>query len=89
MEMHGWADITILIILLCVLLPYRSTMVPTLVENAVYYACRLISFANNELIGEPMHSASKESNGATHPSYHLRSEVSIALHCQLRMFNPL
>ena len=39
-----------------------------------------------------MHTASKERNGAMRPSYikyRLKSEVSITLHCQICMFNPL
>ena len=38
------------------------------------------------MTGEPMHTASKEINSATCPSYinnRLKSEVSIVLHCQL------
>ena len=44
------------------------------------------------MTGEPTHTAPKERNGTVHPSYInycLKSEVSIMLHCQLRMFNLL
>ena len=39
------------------------------------------------MTGEPLHTASKERNSAICPSYinyHLKSEVSITLHCQLK-----
>ena len=38
------------------------------------------------MTGEPTHTASKERNGAVCPSYinyHLKSEISLTLHCQL------
>ena len=44
------------------------------------------------MTGEPTHTASKERNGATclsYINYCLKIEVSIALHSQLYMFNPL
>ena len=43
------------------------------------------------MTGEPMHTASKEMTPHTPATnYHLKSEVSIMLHCQLYcMFNPL
>ena len=41
--------------------------------------------SNNILTDEPTHSALKESDGTTHPSYinYPQSELFIILHCQL------
>ena len=56
-------------------------MVPSLVEIPIFlHTCLL----KNKIImtGEPMHTASKEKNGAA-INYHLKSEVSFTLCCQL------
>ena len=55
---------------------HQSTMIPTLIEKSEYLV---------HLTGKPMHSASKERNGSTHPNYSncLKSKVSITFYCQV------
>ena len=57
-------------------------MVPTLVENSIFFVYLLVNFFVNNIImtGEPMHTVKEL---ASYVNYRLKSEASIRLYCQL------